>query len=455
MEIFGKHGPLASVKIMKPRTDKDRLLGYISAFIAFMNRKDGERALRNLNGKEIMGFELKINWSRGVPIPEFPVYIPPALQELSQPPPFSGLPFNAQPLQENAYNVSHNYSANEFNELIKNSVVRVVVPSDRKVLGIIHRMIEFVLREGPLFEAMIMKNEIANPMFSFLFDNCSHQHIYYRWKLFSICQGDSLKEWRTAEFRMFANGSIWKPPPMNPYTEGMPEHLIEEQYRDPDQSLSSAQRNRFEEILENLSPDRLKVGEAMVFAMQHGKACDEICNMILSIIKKSTDLKLTMACLYLVSDILHNSQPKICNTSQYRHAIESRVAEMLNHTCNLLKAQEVPEIALGLRTRITAVLNAWRKMSIYSMEFINRLESIFQDAIPLDSSDKVSLDNVSDNDSDGVPLGDDDIENYVNYEIDNSLIDLEDILSSPSPPHRTEGVDNNNAIYIHIPSKWD
>ena len=30
---------------------------------------------------------------------------------------------------------------------------------------LIHRMIEFVVREGPMFEAMIMNREINNPLY--------------------------------------------------------------------------------------------------------------------------------------------------------------------------------------------------------------------------------------------------------------------------------------------------
>lgn len=34
---------------------------------------------------------------------------------------------------------------------------------------LIHRMVEFVIREGPMFEAMIMNKEIDNPSFRYLF----------------------------------------------------------------------------------------------------------------------------------------------------------------------------------------------------------------------------------------------------------------------------------------------
>lgn len=35
----------------------------------------------------------------------------------------------------------------------------------RNLVMLIHRMVEFVIREGPMFEAMIMNREINNPMF--------------------------------------------------------------------------------------------------------------------------------------------------------------------------------------------------------------------------------------------------------------------------------------------------
>lgn len=51
MELFGRYGPLASIKIMWPRTDDERNRGRNCGFVAFMNRKDGERALSALNGE--------------------------------------------------------------------------------------------------------------------------------------------------------------------------------------------------------------------------------------------------------------------------------------------------------------------------------------------------------------------------------------------------------------------
>jgi len=49
-EIFGKYGPLASVKVMWPRSDEEKARGRNCGFVAYMNRKDGERALSALQG---------------------------------------------------------------------------------------------------------------------------------------------------------------------------------------------------------------------------------------------------------------------------------------------------------------------------------------------------------------------------------------------------------------------
>ena len=51
MKLFGKYGPLASVKIMWPRTDEEKSRNRNCGFVAYMLRKDGEKALKSLNGE--------------------------------------------------------------------------------------------------------------------------------------------------------------------------------------------------------------------------------------------------------------------------------------------------------------------------------------------------------------------------------------------------------------------
>lgn len=331
MEIFGKYGPLASVKIMWPRSDEEKARGRNCGFVAFMARKDAERALRRLAGKDVMGYEMKLGWGKSVPIMTHPIYIPPKLQQYAMPPQKSGLPFNAQPLGDvtninieeldlKSY-LDDEEKRKQIDEVLSKSIIKVVIPTERPLLMLIHRMIEFVVREGPIFESMIMAREKNNPNFRFLFEFDSAAHIYYRWKLFSLLQGDTPSEWSEKEFRMFKNSSIWQPPKLNFFSQGMPEELIsDDELLEPCKGqLSVAQRNRLEDLIRHLTPDRSKIGDAMVFCIEHADAADEICDCIAeSLTNPQTAIYKKIARIYLVSDILHNCTVKVQNASFFR-----------------------------------------------------------------------------------------------------------------------------------------
>ena len=57
-QLFGKFGPLASVKVMWPRTEEERARNRNCGFVAFMKREDGEKALEHFKG-----MYLHISWS--------------------------------------------------------------------------------------------------------------------------------------------------------------------------------------------------------------------------------------------------------------------------------------------------------------------------------------------------------------------------------------------------------
>jgi len=41
----------------------------------------------------------------------------------------------------------------------------------------------------------------------------STEHAYYRWRLYSLLQGDSEREWSQSPFQIMKDGNIWQPPP--------------------------------------------------------------------------------------------------------------------------------------------------------------------------------------------------------------------------------------------------
>ena len=145
-------------------------------------------------------------------------------------------------------------------------------------------MIEFVVREGSEFEAMIMVREHNNPKYRFLFDNQSPAHSYYRWKLYSILHGESASNWRTVPFKMFKNGSFWQPPPLNRYTEGSPDESYEKARHELEVrkgSLCNEKRDKLEEILRNITTERKSISDAMVFCIENAEKAEEIVECII------------------------------------------------------------------------------------------------------------------------------------------------------------------------------
>ncbi|CAM9129984.1 unnamed protein product, partial [Lampetra fluviatilis] len=418
---FGRFGPLASVKIMWPRKDEERARDRHCGFVAYMNRKDAERALKLLNSKEIMGYEMRLGWGKAIPLPPYPLYIPPAMLELTMPPPPSGLPFNAQPRERlrNPHAPLPPPPANneELEKTLSQAVVKVVIPTERPLLCLIHRMIEFVVREGPLFEAIIMSREINNPMYRFLFDNQSPAHVYYRWRLFSILQGDSATRWRTAEFRMFEGGSVWRPPPLNPYLQGMPEELEPlllqglAEGSESEQPLKKGQlkedeRDKLENVLRGLTPRKSEIGDAMAFCLQHAEAAEEVVECIaesLSILQ--TPLPKKIARLYVVSDILHNSCAKVANASYYRKYFEAKLPQIFADIHEVYKSIQGRLQAEQFKQKVMSCFRAWEDWAVYPDSFLIKLQNVFLGLVRInDDGKEVSVE------VDGAPLDDDDVD---------------------------------------------
>uniref|UniRef100_A0A7N5ZUJ1 U2 snRNP-associated SURP motif-containing protein n=1 Tax=Anabas testudineus TaxID=64144 RepID=A0A7N5ZUJ1_ANATE len=479
---FGRYGPLASVKIMWPRTDEERARERNCGFVAFMNRRDAERALKNLNGKMIMNFEMKLGWGKGVPIPPHPIYIPPSMMEHTLPPPPSGLPFNAQPRERlknpNAPLLPPPKNKEEFEKTLSQAIVKVVIPTERNLLSLIHRMIEFVVREGPMFEAMIMNREINNPMYRFLFENQSPAHVYYRWKLYSILQGEAPGKWRTDDFRMFKNGSLWRPPPLNPYLHGPyddGEEEEEEEEASKKGSLKEEERDKLEEMLRGLTPRRGDIAEAMLFCLSHAEAAEEIVECItesLSILK--TPLPKKIARLYLVSDVLYNSSAKVANASYYRKYFETKLCQIfsdLNATYKTIQGHLQCE---NFKQRVMSCFRAWEDWAVYPDPFLIKLQNIFLGLVNLSAEKEPPRTYPPEppEDIDGAPIGDyvdgTPLEDVDGVPIDAGPIDgapidgapLDDLDGVPIKPMEEDidgiPLDPSKEVTFKVaPSKWE
>lgn len=475
---FGKYGPLASVKIMWPRTDEERCRTSNRAFVAFMTRRDAERALAALDGKVIMGFEMKLGWGKPARIPPQPLYTPVGVR--ATPPPPSGLPFNAQPRDRfrNDFTKPLGMSKGELDKTLSEAVVKVVIPTERNLLFLIHRMIEFVVREGPVFEAVIMNKEKNNPDFRFLFDNKSQDHVYYRWKLFTILQGQTPTEWRTADFRMFRGGSMWRPPVLNNYSQRVEEKAEVEEDAPPEEEVKKGQlraehRQRLETLLKELTPSREDVANAMLFCLERADAAEEVVGHITeSFSLLQTPLQKKIARLYLVSDILHNSCAKVAGASYYRKYFETKLTQIFGDLNAAHKNIQARLQAEQFKQKVMSCFRAWEDWAIYPEPYLIHLQNIFLgfakaaeeptetpeeassdlDGAPMDSTliDGLPLQSTPVDDLDGCPLGWDPLDGVPVDDIDGVPLGagIDDIDGMP--------LDESNAPLSGVPlSKWE
>ncbi|KAJ3154695.1 U2 snRNP-associated SURP domain-containing protein [Geranomyces variabilis] len=381
---FGRYGPIASVKIMWPRTPEEKERDRNCGFISFMTRRAAEEALRNLDGKDIMGNMLRVGWGKAVAIPAKPFYVHPKPLDVS--------PAEiVRPIPGGARGTGSHGSPRE---------IKVVRPASQETTMYIHRLIERVIQLGPQFEAVIADRERGNPRFSFLFDTDCPEHSYYRWKLHSVLQGDSITHWSGKPFHMTDDDTVWVPPEV-PFDDAVDENYqtessssSESEDSDTDRrpprrrtskgTLARHQRERFEHMLRKLTLDRGRIGQAMIFCLDHAEAADEIVATIAkSLLIASTPVFPTkVARLYLLSDVLHNTATPLPNAWKLRAGIESRLNEIFTHLAVVRKGIGRRLRQEQLRRAVCEVLVAWEGWIVFPTAFIAQLRTEFLEDPP-------------------------------------------------------------------------
>ncbi|RHZ47320.1 hypothetical protein Glove_585g13 [Diversispora epigaea] len=303
-------------------------------------------------------------------------------------------------------------------------------------------MVERVVKYGPPFEAIIMDREWNNPKFTFLFQNDSLEHIYYRWRLYSVLQGDPKNKWRVEAFHMFDEGPIWVPPEI-PFDEDEVDELLDsdeederERERVPKGTLGPKAKHRLEVMLRKLTFERSAVAKTMTFAIDHSDAADEIVDIICkALIIKETPIVTKVARLYLVSDILHNSSVSIPNAWKFRTGFESKLPEIFEHLNEVYRSITARLKAETFRRQITTILNVWENWIVFTQPYIESLTKTFMKNTKGDIS---SLSIINDNNNN----------NNNNVDETSSKISKMDLDNESTPQQITGGL-------LGIRTKWD
>uniref|UniRef100_A0A7N0TA05 Uncharacterized protein n=1 Tax=Kalanchoe fedtschenkoi TaxID=63787 RepID=A0A7N0TA05_KALFE len=381
LRTFGRFGPIASVKIMWPRTDEEKRRQRNCGFVAFMNRADGQAAKDEMQGVIVYDYELKIGWGKSVSLPS---------QALPAPPPGH----MAIRSKEGASVILSGSSVTPITSLPNQKAelvltpnipdIMVTLPEDNHLRHIIDTMALYVLDGGCAFEQAIMERGRGNPLFNFLFELGSKEHTYYVWRLYSFAQGDTLRRWRTEPFIMIAGSGRWMPPPLP--SSKSPEHeeasgtfaAGRSRRIELERPLSDPQRDEFEDMLRSLTLERRVIMEAMAFALDNADAAGEVVEVLTeSLTLKETSIPTKVARLMLVSDILHNSSAPVKNASAYRTKFELSLPDIMESFNDLYCSITGRITAEALKERVLKVLQVWTDWFLFSDAYVNGLRATF------------------------------------------------------------------------------
>ncbi|KAL2472397.1 RNA recognition motif (RRM)-containing protein [Abeliophyllum distichum] len=358
LRTFGRFGPIASVKIMWPRTEEERRRQRNCGFVAFMNRADAQAAKDEMQGIVVYEYELKIGWGKSVSLPSQALPAPPpghmairskegATVILSGP---SGPPVTSVPGQNSELVLTPNVPD-----------INVVVPDDNHL------------------------QHVIDSMALFLFELGSKEHTYYVWRLYSFAQGDTLQRWRTEPFIMITGSGRWIPPPLP--TAKIQEHEKEagstyaagkSRRVEVERSLTDAQRDEFEDMLRSLTLERSQIKEAMGFTLDNADAAGEVVEVLTeSLTLKETPIPTKVARLMLVSDILHNSSAPVRNASAYRTKFEATLPDIMESFNDLYRSITGRMSAEALKERVLKVLQVWADWFLFSDAYVNGLRATF------------------------------------------------------------------------------
>lgn len=318
--------------------------------------------------------------------------------------------------------------------------IRVMTPKDIRRVNFISTVAQFVAKDGIALEQALFQQHQqqslmdANNSMDFIwtpsqfrqrkqgetvsssrFDLQRQEHIYYKWRVYSFSQGDTFFTWQTQPFVMLQYGSLWHPPPLDKEAsrreqEAQVEHQQNIERQQHERRLQSVRRDymtgrQLEQARNNkragaqggatLEPEELDqanrlfrhdlcasrqaICKAMAFCFEKSAAAQQISAMIHDLLlEPHSDVEVRIARLYLLSDILFNSQqPGVRNAFCYRDAIERMAPQVFAALGKHGDGQAGRMTMNKLSSAARAVLNAWSDWNAFHPGFLDELRDRF------------------------------------------------------------------------------
>jgi len=468
--VFGQFGQVTSVKIMQPREGNRKTHGFVN----FASRQSAENAMGSLKTEIIWGERLrfdwgnKYEWANGSPVEEVVEQTTTPRQERKEPERKSrrerkpkvkevvyekdrsrrrkGTPKEERRGRAHQEQQQSYYSRMHEVDIPKGAPrVKVVFPDDSKLRCIIDCLAEQVAKYGMQFESLVIHKEHNQKtgLFQFLFQVDSIEHMYYRWRLWSLARGESLLEWSMEPFQMLEGGPYWLPPDREQKEklemQVKQERQLREQKRrvldekrrtvrearrakEPKrkdsrsnhgnrnnrdsrlrnyQEMTDRARDKFCELLRGIKPMKKSIRAIMCFCMEHTAHAIEICEIISdSFATAAVNHSKKLARLYLVNDILFNAMNSTVATGKiFRRELKNLLEKIFDHLYILwTKIGEIEKIQLT--NDVMKTLQVWESHNLYTKPFLDRLRNAFINK----KTEKVKEEKKQSESVDGVPM---------------------------------------------------
>ncbi|UKK02916.2 hypothetical protein MACK_003014 [Theileria orientalis] len=350
MSHFAKYGQVTGIRIM-PLKNELATRPTTSAFLSYVSHAQAENAKNSMDGKEILKIPCKIGWAKNILRPTI------AVQNTQ---PEMGLPY--QP----AFN-SVNTQLPVVNPNVQNlPLFQVFLPLPNHKRKIIDLMSKYVAEAGQKFEQMIMEKEAPNGLFSFLYEKYTPDSVYYRWRVYSLMQGDTMYSWNNMPFKITNMGKIYCPPPVQNKNTSQSGYV----------PLTTDQERQFENIIANTTTTRNDVCNAMLFFINNSESAYQLTDLLINRLNdESSQVNQKIALLYVLSDVLYNSASSRQFSWIYRTSIEKRLPEIFD-AVKKFKTRSKSKIAgQQLSDVIMKLLKTWEDWTVYSSVFTTGLEA--------------------------------------------------------------------------------
>lgn len=327
----------------------------------------------------------------GAPLPQYapapyPRPIPPAYSHLpphQQPPP----PYGAHPPPHVMSTPSppphHPYMHPPQYE---SAPLPAAPPADPELQKRIDKLVEYIGKNGPDFEAMIRDKQRDNPDYAFVFGG--EGHAYYRYMLWLLP--------RPQVAPPYPSGSMHMMPPMGPVMRGAQIHQpgYPPFYDQHPQFASAHGRGEYEalaqpfkgltgplpvdvaaelqDVLSNLNGTKESIKGAKSWFMQRLPFAPALAEAIRERVFALEDSERQLHIIFLVNDILFESLQRRANIRDLDTeaiAFKTVLGSMLARTCNNPHSHD------DIRIRVEKILQFWASKEVYDLETIANFES--------------------------------------------------------------------------------